>query len=223
MMSEESIERSRRWLYFLIGFLVLVLLGWLFRAPLLTGYANWFMKDNATKGADAIVILSGSKTTRVSKALELWSKGYAPALFVTELKPLDPAYKHLRYSNLEFAAKMAEANEMNATFAEIPSLDGGATSTFDEAADALVYAKKRGWKRLIIVTDGFHTRRALLAFEKIFDESGIEVQVTAASNDVFNSSNWWTSDRGISVFVLETIKYPVYFFWSEEPKIVRND
>ncbi len=222
-MSEERVEKSRRWLYFLIVFLLIVLLGWLFRAPLLTSYANWFIKDNATKGADAIVILSGSNATRVPKALKLWAQGYAPALFVTEVRPPAPAYKHLRYNNLEFAHKVAEAGEYNATFAEIPSLDGGATSTFDEAADALVYAKKRGWKRLIIVTDGFHTRRALLAFEKIFDESGIEVQVAATSNDVFNSSNWWTSDRGISVYVLETIKFPVYFFWSEEPKVVRND
>jgi len=222
-MSEERVEKSRRWLYFLIGLLLVVLLGWLFRAPLLTCYANWFIKDNATKGADAIVILSGSKITRVSKALELWAQGYAPELFVTEARPLSSAYKHLRYNNLEFAKKVAEAGGYNATFAKIPSLDGGATSTFDEAADALVFAKKRGWKRFIVVTDGFHTRRTLLAFEKIFDESGIEVQVAATSNQVFNSSNWWTSDRGISAFVLETIKYPVYFFWSEEPKVVRND
>jgi hypothetical protein len=63
----------------------------------------------------------------------------------------------------------------------------------------------------------------LLAFEKVFDRSGIEVQVAAASNEVFNSGNWWTSDRGISAFVLETIKFPVYLFWSREPTIVRND
>ena len=222
-MDEESTNRSRRWLYFLGGFALLLLLGWLFRAPILTGYANWFIKDNATKGADAIIILSGSKMTRVPKGLDLWVKGYAPSLCLTDQKPLKAKYRHLQLSNLEFAQQIAKEADLNATFTVIPSLGDGATSTFDEAADALVFAKERKWTCIIILTDGFHTRRALLAFEKVFDDSGITVQVTAVPNDVFNSTNWWTSDRGISAFVLETIKYPVYFFWSEEPKVVRND
>ena len=136
---------------------------------------------------------------------------------------MNAKYRHLGISNLEFAREVAKEADLNATFSVIPSLGDGATSTFDEAADALVFAKERGWKRFIIVTDGYHTRRALLAFEKVFDESGIEVQAAAVPNDVFNATNWWTSDRGISAYVLETIKYPVYLFWSEELKIVRND
>ena len=50
----------------------------------------------------------------------------------------------------------------------IPNRDGGATSTFDEAVDVLSFAKLRNWKRIIIVTDFFHTRRALHAFGKVF-------------------------------------------------------
>ena len=212
----------RRW-YFLGGLLVALLLAWIFRAPILTGYANWFIKDNATKGADAIIILSGSKTTRVHKGLDLWSKGYAPSLFLTEQKSLNAKYRHLQLSNSKFARQVAMEDDINATFVVIPSLVDGATSTFDEAADALAFAKERKWTRLIIVTDGFHTRRALLAFEKVFADSGIEVQVAAVPNDIFDATNWWTSDRGISAYVLEAIKYPVYLFWSEEPKVVRND
>jgi len=57
----------------------------------------------------------------------------------------------------------------------------------------------------------------------VFDKSGIEVQVGYANNEIFDATNWWTSDVGISSFVLETIKYPIYLFWSEEPELVRND
>jgi len=212
----------RRW-YVIGSFVLFLLLLWVFRASLLTGYANWFIKDNATKGADAIVVLSGGGMTRVPKGLELWEEGYAPLLCLTDSKPMKSKYSHLAVSNLAFARQVAKEDDSNASFLVIPSLDGGATSTFDEAADALDFASKRKWKRIIIVTDGFHTRRALLAFEKVFDESEIEVQVAAAPNEIFAATNWWQSDRGISAFVLETIKYPVYLFWSEEPKIVRND
>ena len=212
----------RRW-WILGGVCLLCLLVVLFRTTLLTAYANWFIKDNATKGADAIVILSGGKLTRVPKGLDIWNKEFASSLFLTDQKSVAANFEHLVISNLEFAQKFAEEIEANATFTVIPSLGDGATSTFDEAADALAFAKKRQWKRIIIVTDNFHTRRALIAFEKVFDESGIEVQVAAASNEVFNANNWWRSDRGISAFVLETIKLPVYLFWSSETSVVRND
>ncbi|MFP6855441.1 MAG: YdcF family protein [Opitutales bacterium] len=222
-MTEQSSAKSRRWLYPLAGFALLVILGWLFRVPLLTGYANWFIKDNATQGADAILVLSGGGITRVPKGLELLEEGYAPLICLTDEKKRNAKYQHLMVSHLELAQQVARENDSNASFTLIPSLSDGATSTFDEAADALVFAKKHGWKRLIIVTDGFHTRRALFAFEKVFEGSGVQMEVAAVSNDIFGAENWWKSDRGISAFVLETIKFPVYFFWSEEPEIVRND
>ena len=87
----------------------------------------------------------------------------------------------------------------------------------------MAYAKQKDWKRIIIVTDEFHTRRARYAFEKIFDGSGIEVEAAGAVNEIFSDDDWWKSDKGISCYVLETIKFPVYFLWDREPTIVRND
>ena len=48
-------------------------------------------------------------------------------------------------------------------FESVPSLRGGATSTFDEAHDLLAFCIKEKLKHLILVTDSFHTRRALYA------------------------------------------------------------
>ena len=84
-------------------------------------------------------------------------------------------------------------------------------------------AKKMQWKRIIIVTDEFHTRRALLGFERVFQDSGLEVQVAGAANEIFDSGNWWKSDRGILAYLNEAIKYPVYLIWRQEPTLVRND
>jgi uncharacterized SAM-binding protein YcdF (DUF218 family) len=58
--------------------------------------------------------------------------------------------------------------KLEASWKVIPSLTGGATSTFDEAKDALAYAKQKNWKRIIIVTDEFHTHRAHYALKKYF-------------------------------------------------------
>lgn len=112
--------------------------------------------------------------------------------------------------------------KLDVSWEMIPNKDGGATSTFDEALDAHAFAKENNWKRIIIVTDNFHTRRALHAFEKVFQGSGIVVQASGAANDIFSSENWWKSDRGILAYFSETIKFPIYLFWSAEPDLVDN-
>ena len=203
-------------------FLIFVL-ALIFRKPLLTGYARLFSVHTATKGADALVCLSGGGITRVPEALRLWNQGYAPSIYLTDEKKRNKEFSKLETSNLEFAREVVKKMELNATWETIPSLGDGATSTFDEAEDVLAYGKGKGWKRIIIVTDEFHTRRARYAFEKIFADSGIEVEVAGAPNEVFSDDDWWQSDSGISCYVLETIKFPVYLFWDHEPTVVRNN
>tara|TARA_B100001057_G_scaffold496526_1_gene598218 strand:- start:5823 stop:6476 length:654 start_codon:yes stop_codon:yes gene_type:complete len=214
----------RKKLLWVISFLFLILASaFIFRKPLLTGYARFFSVQTADRGANALVCLSGGKVTRVPETLRLWNHGYASSIYLTDEKKPNREFSKLESGNLRFAQAVVSEMELNATWETIPSLTGGSTSTFDEAEDVLAYAKQKDWKRIIIVTDEFHTRRACYAFEKVFDGSGIEVETAGASNEVFSDDNWWQSDRGISSYVLETIKFPVYLFWDQEPTVVRND
>lgn len=206
-----------------IGLIFFAALAFLAHPYLLSAYANFFSIHTATKGADALICLSGGRITRTPETLRLWNQGYAPIMFVTAEKLKNKEFGKLELSHLEYAQAVSEKMKFKANWSILPSLTGGATSTFDEAEDALAMAEKKGWKRIIIVTDEFHTRRALLAFEKIFTGSGIQVEVAGAVNEVFDSSNWWKSDYGILCFLGETVKYPVYLLWDQEPKIVRND
>ena len=222
MLSPEG-ENFRLWSY-IFGALIILLLVWLFRVFILTCYDNFFFIDNASTGADAMSVLSGGKVTRTPKGIDLWKKNFAPLIFLTDEKQRNSDYQHLAISNLEFARRVAKHSSINnIPWAIVPSTSGGATSTFDEAEDTLIFAKKRKWKHIIIVTDHFHTRRALHAFKKAFRKSGIKVEVGAAKNEIFDATNWWTCDSGISSIVLETIKYPIYVFWKTEPKIIRNN
>ena len=214
---------GKRALWVLSAIFLIIVLCLVFRKPLLTGYAALFEVHNATKGADALVCLCGGQTTRVPETLRLWNQGYAPLVWVTEQKNMNREFSKLIQSNLGFARGVTSRMELNATWDVIPSLGDGATSTFDEAEDVLAYGREQGWKRIIIVTDEYHTGRALYAFEKVFEGSGIDVEAAGAPNEIFSREDWWLSDRGISAYFLETIKYPVYFFWDSEPELVRND
>ncbi len=205
------------------GFALLLGLILILHKQIFSAYANFFHLHTAQKGADALICLSGNRETRNPETLRLWHQGYAPLLFVTEEKPKNKRFAGIELSHLDFANEIANRMKLQAEWKRLPSTTGGATSTFDEAQDSLAMAKKMQWKRIIIVTDEFHTRRALLGFERVFQDSGIEVQVAGAANEIFDSGNWWKSDLGILAYLNEAIKYPVYLIWRQEPTLVRND
>ena len=118
---------------------------------------------------------------------------------------------------------MIDELELKPPVSIIQSQKGGATSTFDEAYDLLKLSEKKRYRHLIIVTDAFHTRRAYHAFKTVFKDKGIKIEMSGASNEIFNEKNWWTSDQGISAYVLESIKFPVYLLSSRNATFIRND
>ena len=207
---------KRKVIICLIAILILLLSQYKF---LLTSYARFFTIDNPTYGINStIVVLSGA----VHKALELYEKGYGNRLFLTTERLLSSMVAHLFFTNEQKAEKIAQALNIQVEFETVPSLKGGATSTFDEAYDLLFYCDKENIKNLIIVTDSFHSRRALYAFKKVFQGSNITVEVSAASNEVFSEENWWLSDRGISAYLLEPIKFAVYLVSRKNVSFVKN-
>jgi uncharacterized SAM-binding protein YcdF (DUF218 family) len=129
----------------------------------LEGYANLFIFENATKGADAILVLGGRNETRVDKAIELLKDGYSSQIYLTS--PIDIADKY------SFIQTQREIGEMileyhNIPIQKIPYREKPAASTKDEVLDFCEYQKTQGWERVIVVTDQFHTRRAYFAFWK---------------------------------------------------------
>ena len=190
---------------------------------ILTAYAKFFTVSNATPGADALVVLSGGKFTRIPHALKLFEEGYAPEILLTDEKKRSIRFSHLLPNNEMIAQAMIEELGLTAPVSIIQSKKGGATSTFDEAYDLLKLSEKKKYRHLILVTDAFHSRRAYHAFQTVFEETEINIEMSAASNKIFNENNWWTSDQGISAYVLESIKYPVYLLSSRNVTFIRND
>ena len=190
---------------------------------ILTAYAKFFTVSNATPGADALVVLSGGKFTRIPHALKLFEEGYAPEILLTDEKKRSIRFAHLLPNNEMIAQAMIEELGLTAPVSIIQSKKGGATSTFDEANDLLKLSEKKNFRHLILVTDAFHSRRANHAFQTVFEETEINIEMSAASNKIFNENDWWTSDQGISAYVLESIKYPVYLLSSRNVTFIRND
>ena len=191
---------------------------------LLKGYARFFTIDNATSGMEAtIVVLSGSKVTRIPKALELYTAGYGTRLLLTTERSWNLKINLIETTQEQLAKKIAKILGIQAKFESVRSLKGGATSTFDEAYDLLAFCNKENLRHIIIVTDSYHTRRALFAFKKVFKGTNIKVEVSAAPNEIFNEENWWYSDLGILSYVSEPIKFVAYLLYEQNVPFIKND
>lgn len=191
--------------------------------PILTSYACYFSVSNASKGADALVVLSGGIITRLPCAIKLYQQGYAPRIILTQARHPHPQLKQIWDEEWMIAPRITQ--ELNATVNVVylpAQKPGGDTSTFDEAYDIKQYSLKHHFKHLIIVTDAYHTRRALYAFEKVLHGTGIRLEAMGAETFLFRDSDWWKSDAGIQAYVMEGIKYIVYHLSDKNISFIKN-
>ena len=76
---------------------------------------------------------------------------------------------------------------------------------------------------LILVTDAPHTYRTYYAFNKVFEANGLDyvrLEMAAAPNDVFDESNWYTTEKGLLYYIQETIKVLIYWLDMQNSSLV---
>jgi uncharacterized SAM-binding protein YcdF (DUF218 family) len=83
-----------------------------------------------------------------------------------------------------------------------------ADDTLEEADDLRVLVDQKGWRRILLVTSSYHTRRARYIFRKVLPSS-VSLEVAGASDAGFESGTWWESRQGRKTFFLETVGYVV--------------
>ena len=89
-------------------------------------------------------------------------------------------------------------------------LDSKAKTTFDEAKAVAEYLADHPVKRLMIVTEGPHTRRARWIFQRVLADRPVEIVMVSAPADEFDNENWWRSEAGFLFVVSEYFKLFYY-------------
>jgi len=183
------------------------------RQALLEKYASLYVVDNATKGADAILMLAGSLDSRVSKTIDLYEKKYAPEIWTVSPYERKTNYPHILKEQNALLAEILVFEGISKLYI-LPSLKKGATSTFDEAYDLAFYLKNNPIERLIIVTDGFHTLRAKIAFNKVFAKMNIPTKLEFASSfaEDFPLSEWYLYEKSLYRLLIQE-PIGVFFYW----------
>lgn len=180
---------------------------------ILEAYAGWLIVDEDLESADAVVALSGAAGERLMGSIRLCKQGLGENLVI-----VGPDTPLLKVYTGEDSLSQGEAKRRIAIRRGLPPdrviLALGATSTYEEALTTRAAALDRGWTRVIIVTDPFHTRRARATFRNVLEDAGITVQVYHLPLDESQASaqQWWRRENDLMAVTTETIKTTFYAY-----------
>jgi len=137
--------------------------------------------------ADAIVVVSGGDTeARTAAGIALYKQGWAN-LLVFSGAALDKSGP----SNA--AAMMLQAEAAGVPTSAIV-IDEDAANTKQNAENTQSIMKERQLSDIILVTSGYHQRRASLEFHKSAND--VRVRNAPVANDKDWSAFWWVTPRG---------------------------
>lgn len=179
------------------GLAVLLLLAFLFRAPILTGLALYLDRSGPPQKADAIFVFAGDASgNRILKGAELAREGFAPTVVVSG--PDD----NYGYYECDLAIPFAvRAGYPERYFIRFPN---HAHSTEEEAVAAAAELRSLGIHRVILVTSLYHTRRAGADFRKAAPD--LTSFMVSAPDKYFTPNGWWHNREARKTFLIEWLK-----------------
>ncbi len=182
---------------------------WLLRRPMMRWLGAGLIKEDTLQQSDAIFILSGNPEARAKQAASLYRSGYAKRLVCTgESIPelLESFDLNVRECDLT-KIKLLEFRVPETAIALLPM----GTSTREECDAILAYCKNNSLKKIIVLSDRFHTARMQYAFRKQFEAAGIELCISGAPSISYNESKWWAKENGLIMVNNEYIK--LMYYW----------
>ncbi len=202
---------SLRWRWWLLLLLLAAgLLGGLYlgRGAVLPRLAGWLDVGQPPAQADAIMLLNGEAETRAFAAAALWKAGWAPRILLSTVGA-DPQRENTTVPT-EHEINLRVLQACGVPRGAVVLLDGRARSTYDEAVAAADYLARSTPPRLLLVTSGFHTRRARWIFERVLAGHARQISVVAAAEDEPPAAAWWQSEPDFAAISGEYLKLGFY-------------
>lgn len=145
-------------------------------------------------GADAIVVLTGGRG-RTDEGLALLRKGRSRLLILSGVHQdadLDSIFLN-RVNKVERTSIVLEKNS---------------TSTFENALEVRKLAEEKGVTSIVLITSGYHIKRAHYTFRKVLPSS-IRIDAYSVSTPNFDETRWWEGGS-LGLLALEFVKYYWY-------------
>jgi uncharacterized SAM-binding protein YcdF (DUF218 family) len=196
----------RWWLIVAIGGMLMLVFA--MRPQTLPLLARWLDVGGPPQKADVVVLLNGSLNTRPFVAAALVHGGWAPKILLNTVAPhpsqvsgVVPPFCEMNLRILDYGGVPRD---------RIVLLDSAAATTFDEAKAVADFLTDHPAQRLMIVTEGPHTRRARWIFQRVLAGRPVEVMMVSGPADEFENETWWRSEAGFLYVVSEYFKLFYY-------------
>ena len=182
--------------------------GWLLREPVLVGAADlWIISDPVSR-ADAIVVLWGGLATRPFEAAELWRRGLADKILISQA-PEERAVS---------IGAMPSHTELNREILLKSGIPAGVIETFgtankntrEEAVALREWAERNAASVFIIPTEVFPARRVRWIFRREFSGTTVSIEVPSIEPPDYTRRDWWKTEHGLVAFQNEVLKYIYY-------------
>ena len=179
-----------------LGVIVTILIYGMYLYVQIRDYA---VRDEA-QPADAIVVLGAAQyngrpspvlKARLDHAYDLYKGEFAHAIITTGSYGPDPNFSEAEVSTKYLVQRGVEVANI------VTEQGSGTTSDSIRASSNLVHAK--GWKSVLVVSDGFH----LFRVKKMFMDNGIIAYTSPAPNSPIEGSasqRFWYSLREVLLF-----------------------
>jgi uncharacterized SAM-binding protein YcdF (DUF218 family) len=188
----------------------LALSAWLGREPLLRGAAYlWIVSDPVTR-ADAIVVLGGNFLVRPLVAADLYGRGLANKILVSQTVDLQQASVAVSPTDAELSR--AALLKLGVPPGAIESFGNANANTREEAVAVRQWAERNAASKFIIPTEIFSARRVRWIFQRELSGSGVTIEVPSFEQPGYTRGEWWKSEQGVIAFQNELIKYIYYRF-----------
>ena len=168
--------------------------GRLARAWLIIYGGRYLQHEDPLVKADAIFVLAGTRLERPLEAVDLYQAGYAPLIVLSPGRP-EPSEYLMRQRGITFPTESELQRDALIRFgvpeSALAPVTGYVDNTAQEANLLRAMVITNQWRRVIIVTSKYHTRRAAFAFRRGLAGTGVEVIMRASRYDPSDPARWW--------------------------------
>ena len=199
----------KKLVYFLLSVFVTLILLYLLREPILKGIGNFLIVEDTEITVDAAFVLSGNVLERCEKGAEIFLQGHAPTI-VAIGGNINEAVRAIGIEVNGAQLSQKALISMGVDSSAIKLIERG-TSTYEESEEILAYSQVMGFKRVMIISSKYHTRRIQNVFKDKFQEAGIEVIVLGAEPLDYDLDKWWESESAMIFVNNEYVK--LIYYW----------
>lgn len=189
-----------------ITIIVFGIIAYLAFASVAVQIASWIyvgeLEMPSDAHADLIIVLGGNTLERMVRGVELYNQRVAPQIALTGYDPREPESE----VDVELIARHYAIQEgvSESDFSLLST-----ASTYEDAEQIRNYVSQYGIRRLVVVSDWTHGRRAICSIRAANTSSSLTLYFAATPSD-FTPINWWLSNDGAESIFSEVIKMVFY-------------